>query len=123
MGLDMYAYTTHTVVSQDVDFDVEESEAEMLHQWRKHPNLHGMMRALYTWKGGTNRDFNCSNVALKLDDLSVIEEAILKNELPETAGFFFGSSDGSEQVDDLWFIEKARNALNSGLVVFYRAWW
>lgn len=123
MGLDMYAYTTRETLTQEVDFDVEESEAELLHQWRKHPNLHGMMHALYSSKGGKHPGFNLSNLALTLDDLNMIEEAILQNELPDTGGFFFGASDGSERSDDLEFVEKARSAITSGHFVFYHAWW
>jgi hypothetical protein len=43
--------------------------------------------------------------------------------LPCTAGFFFGESDGSEKHDDLQFVAKAREALAAGLTVFYSSWW
>ena len=121
MGLDMYAYTTKDKVTQEVDFDVK--KCDPLHYWCKHPNLHGMMHVLYMWKGGKNPDFNCSNLALTPYDLTTLENAVLQNTLPETAGFFFGTSDGSEQSDDIEFIAKARKALRGGLKVFYRAWW
>ena len=121
MGLDMMALTTTETVTEAVDFDVE--ECELLHAWRKHPNLHGMMKSLYDEKGGKNIDFNCVNLALNHADLSRVEKAVRFGMLPQTAGFFFGESDGTEKAGDLAFIEKARTALNSNLVVFYRAWW
>jgi hypothetical protein len=45
MGLDMYAMTTTEAVADAVDFKV--GIAAELHYWRKHPNLHGWMEALY----------------------------------------------------------------------------
>jgi len=44
-------------------------------------------------------------------------------ELPDTEGFFFGKSDGTEQADDLTFIAKAREAIAQGQTVFYDSWW
>ena len=43
--------------------------------------------------------------------------------LPDTAGFFFGASDGSEIDDDLAFVNKAREALAADLAVCYTSWW
>ena len=123
MGLDMYAYTTRTIVTQEVGFEIEESQCELLHQWRKHPNLHGIMKVLYQRKGGKDPDFNCSNVALNLNDFRILEEFILQDALPNIGGFFFGASDGSEKSDDLEFIGNARSAIHTGLFVFYNAWW
>ena len=123
MGLDMYALTTRRKLRKYVDFDVDDEDCELLHTWRKHPNLHGMMRAFYELRGGENTDFNCSNLRLGQIELSELEAAIIDGTLPTTHGVFFGESDGSEKEDDLVFIAKARNAMQSGLTVFYRAWW
>ena len=46
----------------EVDFEAGPSWA--VHYWRKHPDLHGWMRALYYAKGGTDQQFNCVNVML-----------------------------------------------------------
>lgn len=121
MGLDMYAFKTGDEIVAEVDFDVE--ACEVFHSWRKHPNLHGWMKALYYAKGGIEAEFNCVNVALNKTDLEQLEEAIISQMLPTTAGFFFGESDGSEVDQDLEFISKAREALSAGLRVFYRSWW
>jgi hypothetical protein len=122
MGLDMYAYVTDEAPATPVDFDRPE-KCEKLHYWRKHPNLHGWMQQLYEAKGGEEADFNLSPVMIESDDLDKLEAAIRGNELPETSGFFFGDSDGSEREDDLEFVAKARVAIGQGKVVFYYAWW
>lgn len=121
MGLDMYAYTTDRTPAQPVDFKAD--DAQELHYWRKHPNLHGWMERRYREKGGTDPDFNCVNLQLTAEDLDALEADIAARALPPTSGFFFGESDGSEINDDLAFVAKARAALASGLAVFYSSWW
>lgn len=122
MGLDMYAFTLPAIPATEVDFTDYNAAAE-LHYWRKHPDLHGWMEALYYAKGGKAEPFNCVNLLLTAADLDGLEGDIRANRLPDTEGFFFGDSDGSETDDDLHFIAKARAALASGKAVFYRAWW
>jgi hypothetical protein len=121
MGLDMYAYTIDRTPAQPVDFKAD--DAQELHYWRKHPNLHGWMERRYREKGGTDPDFNCVNLQLTSEDLDALEADISARALPPTSGFFFGESDGSEIDDDLAFVAKARAALASGLAVFYPSWW
>jgi len=51
---------------------------------------------------------------------------VLRGNLPETVGFFFGNctADSKEyQEDDLEFIAKARNCLAKGYEVEYTSWW
>ncbi len=120
MGLDMYAWTTSDVITDEVDFDVEPHRC--LHEWRKHPDLHGWMEELYYEKGGI-KQFNCAKVALTIKDLGRLESDIKSSRLPWTSGFFFGISDGTEIEDDLHFIAKARKAISNGLVVYYDSWW
>lgn len=121
MGLDMYAEITADEITKPVDFKVTNSSR--LHYWRKHPDLHGWMQELYWEKGGSADSFNCVNVALTSEDLDRMETVILNRELPDTSGFFFGDSDGSEIKDDLAFITNARKAITEGYNVFYNAWW
>lgn len=121
MGLDMYAMITREKPERPVDFQIE--NASQLHYWRKHPNLHGWMEALYFEKGGTAASFNCSPVRLTLDDLERLEADILAGNLPPTSGFFFGETDGSETEDDLTFVKNAREAISEGYTVFYDSWW
>jgi len=121
MGLDMYAFTTKERPDDDVDFVAE--DAERIHRWRKHPNLHGWMENLYFEKGGEAESFNCVAVELTSRDLDRLEADIRNNNLPKTIGFFYGESDGSETEDDLAFIAKAREAIAAGLTVFYDSWW
>lgn len=121
MGLDMYAYTTERAVDTAVDF--EASPADRLHYWRKHPNLHGWMERLYRRKGGGADQFNCTTVALDGHDLDRLEADLRANGLPDTTGFFFGESDGSEVEGDLAFVARAREAIAAGKTVFYYSWW
>ena len=121
MGLDMYAMITREPIHEAVDFKVR--DAAELHYWRKHPNLHGWMEALYHAKGGGHEAFNCVLVALSPEDFDRLEEAILLGSLPHTEGCFFGESDGSELEDDLDFVGKARAAQAAGYTVFYDSWW
>lgn len=121
MGLDMYAYTTTEQPAQGVDFRA--GNTAELHYWRKHPNLHGWMERLYYDKGGSENVFNCVNVQLERADLDRLEDDIKAKRLPQTSGFFFGESDGSEIADDLSFVAKAREALTRDLTVFYSSWW
>lgn len=121
MGLDMYAMTTAQTPDSDVDF--KPVEAQELHYWRKHPNLHGWMGDLYYENGGTAESFNCVCVALSETDLNRLEAEIKDGTLRDTSGFFFGTSDGSEYEDDLAFIAKARAAIKNGFTVIYDSWW
>ena len=122
MGLDMYAYTTRAALAFPTDFD-EPEDAKELHYWRKHPDLHGWMEALYRSKGGTADSFNCVGLALTSADLDRLEADIRAKRMPDTIGFFFGNSDGTETEDDLAFIADARVAIAAGLSVTYSSWW
>ena len=53
MGLDMYAYATEEATSAEDFADLGLESREEFFYWRKHPNLHGWMEALYRSKGGT----------------------------------------------------------------------
>jgi len=125
MGLDQFAYCIDN-----------NGEKEELAYWRKHPNLQGWMENLWESKGRPSfnqketagglglSDFNCVPVELSYEDLDDLEDAIVNNTLPATNGFFFGSdSDDYYKRQDLEFIQKAREALDSGLTVCYDSWW
>ena len=122
MGLDMYVFILKGTPAAEVDFP-ETAAIAQLHYWRKHPNLHGWMQALYRKKGGRDPDFNFAPVVLKSADLDQLKADIQRGRLPATSGFFFGHSTGEEKPDDLAFIEKARAAVAAGLTVFYVADW
>lgn len=125
MGLDMYAYTAPSdLIGASTDVDVDALRGvERLHYWRKHPNLHGWMEALYRSKGGKAEVFNLVSVRLTAEDLDALERAIREDRLPETTGFFFGESRPEEKAEDLAFITKARAALGEGKAVLYDSWW
>ena len=119
MGLDMYAYKTKTQIPP-VDFKEPEDTSEIF-RWRKHPNLHGWMEDLYKHKGGEGPDFNCDQVRLDAEDLDTLEKEL--ETLPETFGFFFGESTPEDKLDDIRFIQTAREAIRDGYTVYYTSWW
>jgi len=123
MGLDMYAYKTKAKPATETDFSTINFNEQEIHYWRKHPNLHGWMETLYYNKGGERESFNCVPVELTLDDLKALYEDIKTNNLPQTGGFFFGQTDGSETEDDLQFVEKALTAIDEGYTIYYSSWW
>lgn len=123
MGLDQFART----------IDSNGNRIEIAY-WRKHPNLQGWMSDLWEEKGKPGLpednegdmlgDFNCIPLELTREDIDDLEDAILNNVLPKTVGFFFGNdSDNHYREQDLEFIRKAREALDSGLTVVYDSWW
>ena len=127
MGLDQFAYKTKVKPSQEVNFAkevYEDGTNEEIHYWRKHPNIHGFMERLYREKGG-EEVFNCRPVVLTQEDIDRLASIILDKELPETSGFFFGSSfgDEDEENDDLEFCRKASEAIKEGYTVYYDSWW
>lgn len=123
MGLDMYAYKTKAKPETETDFSTKNFNEEEIHYWRKHPNLHGWMENLYYNKGGERDSFNCVPVELTIDDLKALYTDLKEGNLPNTSGFFFGQTDGSETEDDLQFVEKALTAIDEGYTVYYSSWW
>jgi len=124
MGLDMYAYATKAKLKSEVDFTETNLKPEEVHYWRKHPNLHGWMHELFLSKGGDKHsDFNGDCVVLTETDLNELESDIKDGSLPNTSGFFFGQTDGSEIEDDLEFVRKAKEVIKEGKKVYYTSWW
>ena len=137
MGLDMNAYCAAKSGEEaeywnGVQFDPELREyvnpkcarPRELAYWRKHPNLHGWMEALYRNKGGTADSFNGIELELTWEDIDELERVIKKRQLPATTGFFFGrDADKEYYADDLEFVKKARTELFCGLKVFYNSSW
>jgi hypothetical protein len=139
MGLDQYAYArkgepqleTQTYTCEDLEgneierhesVEIWEDQMELAY-WRKHPNLQGWMEQLWREKGGEG-EFNCVDVELTLDDLEQLEASIEGAELPETAGFFFGSpADDHYKEGDLEFIRTAREHMEMGYKIVYTSWW
>jgi hypothetical protein len=122
MGLDMYAFKTPRAVPA-TDFEVPEEEVEQIAEWRKHPKLHGWMKALYYERGGKGEHFDCDTLRLDPADIDALEKAVLADQLPETHGFFFGESQPEDKELDIAFIAEARKAFADGYSVFYDSWW
>lgn len=117
MGLDMYAWTV-PAIGMTPDTDEQTEDRTSLYYWRKHPDLHGWMEALYRTKGGTAAEFNCVSVRLEAPDLDRLEKAVREHTLPRTSGFFFGQSQPEDDPDTLDFIRKAREAIEARGLLF-----
>ena len=125
MGLDQNAYKvkrkyapttkTHTVRTTEICY------------WRKHNGLQGWMEELWCEKTGkTPIELNCQDLEITTEELDKLEEAITKNKLPSTQGFFYGSDtsqDESRKEYDLEFVSKARAAIKEGYTITYSCWW
>jgi hypothetical protein len=113
MGLDQYLFAEEPPDTNDTE----------LYYFRKHPDLEGFMADLYYSKGGTGT-FNCERLPLTTQDLDKLEQALQNNALPETTGFFFGTTT-TDQLDATWdFIRAARIALDyKGQKIYYTSWW
>lgn len=127
MGLDMYSYAIPQKDAGHNDTDVKIPEGiqrEEIFYWRKHHDLHGWMENLYREKGG-NKEFNCTNVRLTEEDLDRLKNDLVNSRLPHTEGFFFGNNppDDETLANDIVFIVKAKEAIASGMAVFYDSWW
>jgi hypothetical protein len=119
MGLDMYLrgekFFWQSWRIDGVDEDRKEDGLRVtnvevdLGYWRKHPNLHGYI--VQTFAGGEDE---CQKIELGADNLRDIIEAVRAKRLPETTGFFFGESDGSEAPEDIEILERALRWLESG---------
>ena len=91
--------------------------------WRKHPNLHGYI--VQTFAEGIDE---CRRIELSDTDIERIIEAVARDELPDTTGFFFGVSDGSEKDETLRIFRAALEWLRTEepLVlrsIYYQASW
>ncbi len=94
----------------------------LIHDWRKHPDIHGWMEEMYISRGGTEI-FNCVPLYLTEFDIECLETSIINKSLPKTSGFFFGESLKENYQNDMEFIEKAKNKQAKGFHIFYDSWW
>ena len=119
-----YTYTDQDGVEKEgFDEYLEWDDSMELANWRKHPNLQGWMEELWHEKGGEG-EFNCVDLELTLEDLDALETTLDEEELPETAGFFFGDNADSHYAEtDREFIVQARAAIKQGYTVVYSSWW
>ena len=123
MGLDQYATARRGEAKTDDEGYTYYEDSMELAYWRKHPNLQGWMEDLYHEKGG-EQEFNCVDLELTLDDLDALEESLDEEELPETAGFFFGTDSSDYYAEaDREFIREARAAIKQGYTIIYSSWW
>ena len=125
MGLDMYLSFQKKGLPED-EYGDSDGESTELAYWRKHPNLHG-----YIVENFANGVDECQEIRLTLENLLQIQDAIRKEELPETTGFFFGTSyvDEEQRTEDIDKIERGvvfllsdAAAMNEHEVVYQASW-
>ena len=125
MGLDQNAYKVKRKYAPTTK--TETVRTTEICYWRKHNALQGWMEELWCQKtGGKAEDLNYQDLPLTSEDLDKLEEAIIKNKLPSTVGFFYGSDssqDESRKEYDLDFVSKAREAIEEGYEITYSCWW
>lgn len=129
MGLDMYLTGHRYIHSMDkhppASRERGEKKGELidLGYWRKHPNLHGFIVETFA----DDKD-ECQEIDLSADDIHKIIAAVEADELPETTGFFFGVSDGTEKDEDLQTFREALAWLEANddeawRSIYYQASW
>lgn len=131
MGLDMYLegekylWTDWNNPHSNPREDGYEIRAKILclGYWRKHPDLHGYI--VNTFAGGVD---NCAQIDLDEAAIEKIIDAVARDELPHTVGFFFGATDGTEKAESLRILDAALTWLRTKddrtfRTVFYRASW
>src|ERR1035437_7806765 len=109
MGLDMYLegrkfLTTNWEKPEDNTIeDGKRLKGKILElgYWRKHPNLHGFI--VNSFAEGEDK---CQEIELDSDQLKEIIIAVNAGTLPDTSGFFFGHTDGTEKDEDLKILTK-----------------
>lgn len=109
MGLDMYLrgrkvnHEKYNAGAEEDGYPVVSTTTTLdLGYWRKHPNLHGYI--VQTFAKGVD---DCKEIRLSPTDLRKIVKAVVESQLPETQGFFFGTTDGTENERDLEILKKA----------------
>ena len=116
MGLDMYLEGEKYVmpdfrnpqnIPREDGFEVR-SRTLRLGYWRKHPNLHGYI--VETFADGID---NCQPIDLDADAIEKIIDAVARDGLPQTEGFFFGATDGTEKDEDLRIFHTALDWLRA----------
>jgi hypothetical protein len=76
-----------------------------------------VMKQIYLEKGGKHEDFNYVSLQLLESDLEHIENVINLGLEVDSERLY------NDKTSDLEFIEKAKEALQEGLTVYYYAWY
>lgn len=131
MGLDMYLtgkkfrFTDWNNPANNLKEDGFEVLEHVLRlgYWRKHPNLHGYI--VNTFAEGVDE---CQEITLSAENIETVIQAVKEGKLPETSGFFFGNTDGTETEEDLRILTAALAWLQTkderiSKSIIYRASW
>ena len=136
MGLDMYLFRTNKKMKEEEIIqalrDESQEQQELIIEeggyWRKHSDLHGVMRDLYVHRGG-EKIFNCIPLILDKQDcqrmLHLATEIFKgKKESPTATGFFWGESTIEKWKQTIDIFDKVLNETDfDNQTVFYDSWW
>ena len=112
MGLDQTLYAKINGEDQEIQY------------FRKHPDLHGAIAAMWEKEtGGDPDDFNCIPYQLNRDQLKQLVELAKTDELPHTEGFFFGQSLPEDKPITLKALKRALALEAEGHEIYYDSWW
>lgn len=92
MGLDMYLTGKRYFHNRQRQRGERKSEQYDLGYWRKHSNLHGFI--VDTFADGVDE---CQEIDMSADRIRLVIQAIQDRALPETTGFFFGTSSATAE--------------------------
>lgn len=99
-------------------------ENEKIQYFRKHPDLHGAIAAMWAEETGGDPDtFNCIPYQLDRDQLEQLKAMTEADELPHTEGFFFGQSYPEDKPVTLEALDKALELEAEGHEIYYDSWW
>ncbi len=126
MGLDMFLTgERHWYERSERKRGDKKAEQYDLGYWRKHPDLHGFIVEEFA-----DGEDDCRDIELTRDRIGRILAAVKNGELPETTGFFFGTSEKTDEriANDLEIFEDALDWLDAEepdvlRTVSYRASW
>lgn len=122
MGLDQYLYAGDEV---DGTYEDGRRKGEEIGYWRKHPDLHAHIEAIWRAKGNEG-EFNCVSCELTKEQVEHIIVCSHKRSFGEhdgTTGFFFGQTGDYQHEETIKIMTDALGHLLGGKKVWYSSWW
>ncbi len=114
MGLDMDFYKINST-----------GEKEHIHYFRKHADLHGVLRDSFLEKNPDKctDDFNCCEFEITMDEVDKVYEFLNSDSGKHYTGFFWGRSTEEDWEETIVLFTRIKNFLNAGYKVTYIPWW
>jgi|GEM_PF-3560692 len=119
MGLDAFVHTRNEPIEDDVDFEAMKGDEQFFH-WKNHYALDSWLVNLYNKRCGTG-SWNGDLLQLRLGDINQLERALDFGDLAKIPEFGEWAAEYADQ--DREFIKLARDAIKSGLSLYYFNWY